>query len=92
MFKPHGASYEASLGIYRPIVEPLLVRGEGDRGGNPLERLSGSGGWERDAGRRDECEKVIGDGYELRRWPGQSQMVCALDRWMGEWIDVIDAL
>ena len=66
MFEPHGASYEAALGIHRSIVEPFLIRGEGDRGGNPFERLSGSGRWERDTGWRDECEKVVGDGYELR--------------------------
>lgn len=84
MFESHGSSYEATLRIHRPIVEPLLVRGEGDRGGNASERLSGSGGWERDAGRRDEREKVIGDGYELRRRSDQSQMACAIS--VGKWV------
>lgn len=71
MFKPHCASYEAALGIHRPIVEPLLVRGECDRGWNPFQRLSRPGRWEGDAGRGDESEKVIDDGYELGCRPGK---------------------
>lgn len=67
MFKSHGTSYEATLWIYRSIVEPLLARGERDRGGNPFEDLFRPGRWERDAGWRYEGEEVIGDSYELDR-------------------------
>lgn len=78
MFESHRPSYEPPPGIHRPIVEPLLVRGEGDRGWNPFQRLSRPGRWEGDAGWGDKCEEVIDDGYELRRWPDQSQMVRVL--------------
>lgn len=67
MFESHGTSYEATLRIYRPIVEPLFARGERDWGGNSFEDLFRLGGWERDAGWRDERKEVVGDSYELGR-------------------------
>lgn len=81
MFKPHGTGYEAPLGIDRPIVEPLLIRGERDRGGDALEGLLGRGGRERDAGWGDECEEIVGDCYELGSRTSPGSVDDNLPRW-----------
>lgn len=83
MFEPHGPSYEPAPRIHSPVVEPLLIRGEGDGGGDPLEGLSGPGGRERDARRGNEGEEVIGDGYELKsQHTVYGQDIRAPGRWM----------